>query len=248
MRLFARCVLVISSLLSGAPAYADLVCDGRPMPYGKVCCRGGSYCEPGHMCVQEEGSMRCLALNSPRACSGGGWCNKGSVCAPEGGCLSVESVRYCGGRQFCKAGFACLPDKTCLSVTSERYCGDGKYCEPGSRCVGDGKCQRLTASTPTPRFDPLSGGNAGKPNISDSCLSIGESKRVGGMLGECTKKNGAKGHYYFTMVRSTGAKGCPKEIEFDYLDRDDDEVYSFSTPFNVQTCDAPPVAIEVVNE
>lgn len=228
------------------PVRAELLCDGKTIPSGTVCCEGGTYCPANHMCIREGGQMRCLPYSSPRACKGGKYCGPGYVCAPEGGCLSVTSTRYCGGRQFCKPGFVCLNDKSCLSITSERYCGDGKYCNLGSRCIGNGKCESVTATGPS--TNPPTGSPTGKGKIPDSCLSIGESKRVSGTIGECTKKDGSTGHYYFTMVKSTGARGCPKEIDFDYLDKDDDKIYQFSTPFNVQTCDAPPITIEVVNK
>jgi hypothetical protein len=239
-------LFLLLPFFSAYPARAELTCDGRPIPYGKVCCQGGSFCDQGNMCVQEGGSMKCLPTSSPRACANGKYCDKDSVCAPEGGCLSVHSERYCGGRSFCKVGAACLNDKTCLSVTSERYCGNRKYCDVGQRCVGDGKCQSISVSS-TPGIGSAPGGSSshGKPTISNSCLQIGESKRVGGMIGECIKKDGSNGHFYFTMVRSTGGPGCPKDIEFDYLDSDDGSVPSYFTPFNVQTCDQPPSAIEV---
>ncbi len=244
-RLLTPVFALLILLCLGHPARAELLCDGLVIPYGTICCKGGRYCQPGNMCI--NGGAECLPLSSPRACSGGGYCDKGSVCAPERGkCVSEKAPRYCGGRSFCGQDEACVDDgKNCIKLSSERYCGNGNYCKPGQRCVGTDKCETIGA----PRIDlnprSGSGSGSGKAPISDACLHVGESKRVSGMIGECTKKDGSTGHWYFTMVRSTMAPGCPKEIEFDYLDPDDDTMPSFYTPFKVQTCDGPPIGIEV---
>jgi len=79
--------------------------------------------------------------------------------------------------------------------------------------------------------------------VSDTCLSVAETKVVSGSVGECETKDGTKGHWNFTYVRSTLTMGCPKEIDFTYYDPGDEAVEQFSTPFNVQTCNAPPVGI-----
>jgi hypothetical protein len=99
------------------PAHAELLCDGRPIPPGKVCCSGGRHCEQGTMCI--EGGMRCLPLSSPRACSNNQYCPQGSVCAPEGGCISASFDRYCGGRSFCKSGWYCVGDGKCRSYAAD---------------------------------------------------------------------------------------------------------------------------------
>jgi hypothetical protein len=239
-----------SFTMSMQSAQAELLCDGHPMPPGKVCCRGGRYCEPGNVCA--DGGMKCVSRSSPGVCSDGkSVCEKGSVCTPQGGCIAATSERYCGGRKFCAPGFACIAGDKCLSVTSDRYCGGGKYCNEGYKCAGNGKCTSVAASPPAalPRFgtNSESGSGGGKATISDSCLSVGEPKEVTGSIGACKNSNGTKGHWYFTMVRSTLASGCPREIDFDYLDPDG-SVPQFSTPFNVQTCGAPPAAIGVVNK
>lgn len=242
-RLLASVFVAFLLLWAGFPAQATLLCDGRTIPDGTVCCKGGMYCESGHMC---GGGNDCIPLSSPRACAGGRYCEKGSVCAPEQGkCLSEKAPRYCGNRHFCGQDEACVDGgKSCIKLSSDRYCGNGNYCKPGQRCVGTDKCETISA----PRIDisPRSGSGSGKPPpISDACLLVGESKRVSGMIGECAKKDGSTGHWYFTWVKSTMAEGCPKEIEFDYLDPDDGTVPSYFTPLNVQTCDAPPRAVGV---
>ena len=127
------------ALLGVPPVFAELVCDGHPMPYGKICCSGGRYCEPGTMCI--DGGIHCLPLSSPRACFDGTYCDAGSVCTPDGRCISASSERYCGGREFCNQGFACIGGNKCLPVTSERYCGNGHYCDEGTYCTGDGHCR-----------------------------------------------------------------------------------------------------------
>jgi hypothetical protein len=133
-------------------------------------------------------------------------------------------------------------------MDSPRYCGDGKYCEAGFVCAGGGKCRSESASIP----DGLGSNDApedksGAP-ISNSCLKIGPTKTVSGFIGECTMKDGSTAHNTFTMVTSTMAQGCPKEIEFDYLDTDTGELLSWYTPFNVQVCGGEPFAIGVKNK
>jgi hypothetical protein len=68
---------------------------------------------------------------------------------------------------------------------------------------------------------------------------------IGGSIGECEKKDGSKGHWNMTWVKSTMARGCPEEIEFSYYDPGDDEVERFFPPLNLQTCDSPPTDIKV---
>jgi hypothetical protein len=182
-------------------------------------------------------------------CGNGRYCEQGSVCAPEGGCLKVEAPRYCGERKFCGEDEACIDNGAhCIKLASPRFCGvsGGKteYCKEGYHCAGD-KCAPDHDDTPDFGSGSDSGSSDGSGKIASSCLRVGESKRVGGMIGECTKKDGSTGHWYFTNVTSTMAYGCPKSIEFDYLDPDTQDVESYYTPFKVQTCDGPPEAVDV---
>jgi hypothetical protein len=86
---------------------------------------------------------------------------------------------------------------------------------------------------------------AGKAPLVEGCLQVGDTKVVSGSMGECQKANGSTGHWNFTWVRSSGQGGCPKEIDFQYFDPDTGKTESYSTPFNVQLCDARPQRITI---
>ena len=86
--------------------------------------------------------------------------------------------------------------------------------------------------------------NPGPPAV-DSCLTYSAATRLGGSVGECTRKDGGTGHWYFTYVHSTMINGCPKEIDFKFYNQDINEVEQYSTPFNVQVCDYPAQAISI---
>jgi len=83
--------------------------------------------------------------------------------------------------------------------------------------------------------------------VSDSCLVADDTKVVSGRIGECQKQSGETGHWNFTLVHSSMKQGCPKAIDFQYRDPDSGNIESYSTPFNVQLCDARPERITVNN-
>jgi len=69
------------------------LCDGKCVPIGSVCCRGGGYCPHANICTQDG---KCLPPNSPRACGGGTYCAPGYLCGPGNSCVSealTEKVR-----------------------------------------------------------------------------------------------------------------------------------------------------------
>lgn len=235
-------LIIVSVGLPLTAADAGYTCGVGSVPAGAVCCSRTTYCNQGFTCGS---GSECIPNSSPRACGGGEYCEKGYVCAPERGkCMPVDSPRYCGGKSFCKADEACVDNgKNCIKLSSDRYCGGGRYCEAGYHCAGNNKCAPNTSFQDFGAGNTIGSGGSGK--ISDACLKVGTSNRMGGMIGECIKKDGSTGHWYTTLVSSTRAEGCPQSIEFDYLDTDTGDVESYYTPFTVQTCDAPPAAIGV---
>ena len=200
---------------------------------------GGSSCKAGW--GKCPGASGCAPLGS--VCCGTGYCDAGQICLKdEKSCLKQSSNRICPDKTICKSGSMCMKDNTCLSLTSPRYCGAGKYCGEGSECVDEDKCRRVSSSSPSA---PSGSGGARKaPPISDACLVV-DPPRVITSLGSCKRKDGSKSHWHYTLVHSSNAPGCPKSIEFDYLDPDEGGVPSYFTPFDVQICGGEPQAVEV---
>jgi hypothetical protein len=247
--LFFACLLL--SIASSTRSYADCApgygkCpSGGCAPLGSVCCNDGKHwCNQGTIC--ERGTDFCIKKSSPRVCSNGtSYCDKESVCITGNKCLSIESPRYCGGGKYCNEGFACITGNKCLAMTSPRYCGGGRFCEEGYECAGDNKCRSTASSGGSGLGSGGGSGDRGKPPpVADGCLVVEPSREVTA-LGRCTKQDGTKSHWFFTKVRSSGVGGCPKSIEFDYLDSDDGSVQSYFTPFDVQICGGEPLAVEV---
>jgi hypothetical protein len=85
---------------------------------------------------------------------------------------------------------------------------------------------------------------AGAAPLIAGCLVVYPTKVVSGSMGECDRKNGSKGHWNFTLVRSNVSRACPKNFEFEFIDPDEG-LTSYSTPMNVQTCGEPPSDIRV---
>lgn len=243
---FAACAPGWGSCPDGgcAPLGSKCCANGKYAPPGRHCCADGSNCENGWLCVSDG---KCLKKTSPRVCSNGtSYCDSGKICITGNKCLAVESERVCSDLKYCPEGFACTNEGTCLSTSSNRYCGGGKYCSEGYECAGEGKCRAIASFPGAPSTPPGTNSAGNKPPVSDTCLVVGNSVRVGGSIGECTKKDGSKSHYFMTSVRSSGAPGCPSSIEFEVTDPGDGVTEKWYTPFKVQTCGGPPVGVRAV--
>jgi hypothetical protein len=66
------------------------LCEGKCVPVGSVCCRGGEYCPHANICTLDH---HCLPSSSPRVCSGGTYCDPGFHCGPGNSCISEEAER-----------------------------------------------------------------------------------------------------------------------------------------------------------
>jgi hypothetical protein len=139
--------------------------------------------------------------------------------------------------------------------TSEESPADAcsKRCESiAKKCEREAEGSEVAKSKCIPTFCydcsggmPATENSASSPSdnspapVSDACLTYSSPKYVGGSVGECTRKDGSTGHWYFTYVHSTMGPGCPKEIDFTVKNPDTGDVEQYSTPFNVQVCDHP---------
>jgi hypothetical protein len=75
-----------SSGSSCSPGYGE--CDGKCVPVGSACCRGGTYCPHGNTCTADH---HCLPPNSPRVCGGGRYCDAGFRCSSDNSCISEQA-------------------------------------------------------------------------------------------------------------------------------------------------------------
>src|SRR4051794_2187357 len=90
-----------------------------------------------------------------------------------------------------------------------RSCGDGGPAQFHRRgCI---TTTSLTRALPAASVPP-----AGGAAMPDPCLIVQEPKVASGWIGECTRPDGARGHWNYTVVDSSMARGCPKSIEFSY--------------------------------
>lgn len=208
-------------------------------PLGSTCCDNNQYCPGDSICVPGG----CLKKTSKRVCANGQYCDEDHLCITGNKCLSVKSYRVCSNLSYCPQGSICTNEGGCLSETSNRYCGGGKYCSEGYKCAIGGGCEPIaTFGPPAPsRTQP------GNPPISDACLVVEQSVRIGGSIGECEMEGGLKDHYYMTNIHSSNAPGCPKEIEFSLTDPGNGESETWYTPFKAQTCGGPPTNVHVVD-
>ncbi len=92
---------------------------------------------------------------------------------------------------------------------------------------------------------PASRPQADGAAMPDPCLVVQEPKVVSGWAGECTRPDGARGHWNYTVVVSSLARGCPESIEFSYRGPGGKTSPGNFTPFKVQTCDGGPLDIQV---
>jgi hypothetical protein len=127
---------------------------------------------------------------------------------------------------------------TAESVPLERRSQALLLCAQSMGSCANVGCKPQSSTPTSPRSQNDASQSPQRPQVSDACLSIGQST----MSAVCSS---AGEHWYFTMVRASGQAGCPKDVFFTYMEKGKGQG-KWATPFSVQTCGGPPQNIHAI--